>query len=408
MTRHARAMQAACLAVLAASCGGGGGGHTLTSATTTTTTATPGSNVQSVIVDAGPADNSLNMLFVSVTVCVPGSTTNCQTIDHVQVDTGSSGLRLLASVLSASLTLPLQHAADGNTLVQCTQFIDGYSWGPVASADLTMGGETAKDLPVQIIGSAAYPTVPADCSGTGPSEDTVATFGANGILGVGPFAQDCGTGCANSTEPGVYYSCTQTQCQPVIVPLASQVPNPVTAFTTDNNGVVIQLPAVAASGALTLTGSLIFGVDTESNNKSAGTVIGLDEYGDFTTQFLGQTLTQSFIDAGSNGYFFNDASLAPCASTSDFPTFYCPASTQSLSASLQGSSGATANASFVVSNPETVETGNPSFNVYPDLAGTSSTGDSFDWGLPFFYGRTVYTVVESRTTSAGTGPYVAF
>jgi hypothetical protein len=30
----------------------------------------------------------------------------------------------------------------------------------------------------------------------------------------------------------------------------------------------------------------------------------------------------------------------------------------------------------------------------------------FDWGLPFFYGRAVYTAIEGRGTPAG--PYFAF
>jgi len=43
------------------------------------------------------------------------------------------------------------------------------------------------------------------------------------------------------------------------------VQNPVTLFATDNNGVIIELPAV--SGVETsVTGSLIFGIGTQSNN----------------------------------------------------------------------------------------------------------------------------------------------
>ena len=80
------------------SCGGGGGG-----AGVTPTPPPPPSNVVSVIVDAGPNNRSVNTLFTTVTVCVPGSTTSCQTIDHIQVDTGSYGLRLLAPVLTLSL-----------------------------------------------------------------------------------------------------------------------------------------------------------------------------------------------------------------------------------------------------------------------------------------------------------------
>jgi hypothetical protein len=33
---------------------------------------------------------------------------------------------------------------------------------------------------------------------------------------------------------------------------------------------------------------------------------------------------------------------------------------------------------------------------------------SFDWGLPFFFGRTVFTAIEGMSTPGGTGPYFAF
>src|SRR6516164_441264 len=59
-------------------------------------------NVQPVIVNAGPTNTYFNGLFTNVTICVPGSS-NCQTINGVLVDTGSSGLRVLSSVLSIAL-----------------------------------------------------------------------------------------------------------------------------------------------------------------------------------------------------------------------------------------------------------------------------------------------------------------
>src|SRR5271170_3713170 len=107
--RIARMGLASSLCLCAVACGGGGslgpGPPPIPPAS---------ANVVTVIVDSGPSNNSVNTLFTSVTVCVPGSTTNCQTIDHIQVDTGSFGLRILSSVLNSTLILPQQLAASGS------------------------------------------------------------------------------------------------------------------------------------------------------------------------------------------------------------------------------------------------------------------------------------------------------
>ena len=146
---------------------------------------TPGSNVVDVVVGAGPTGSSVNALYTTVTVCVPGSATQCQTIDNILVDTGSYGLRLLAPALT--LSLGVMAAPDGNALVECTVFVDGFSWGPVAAADIQIAGELASSVPVQLIGDSRFTTVSSDCSSTGgTAENTVATFGANGVLGIGP------------------------------------------------------------------------------------------------------------------------------------------------------------------------------------------------------------------------------
>ena len=385
------------------SCGGGGGGNDLAPSPMPP----PTTNVADVIVDPGPSNSSANTLFTSVTVCVPGSTTACQTIDHIQIDTASFGLRILAPILT--LTLPVQTASDGNSLVECTQFADGYSWGPVANADIQVGGESAASVAIQVIGDPHFTKVPANCSGTGPEEDTVAAFGANGILGIGVFAQDCGQACVSSTSPQFYYSCTALTCQLITVPLASQVSNPVSLFATDNNGSIIELPSVPPQGAATVSGSLIFGVDTQSNNASSNeTVLTVDpNFGYLTAVFNGQSLSQSFIDAGSNGNYFDDSTIPICSQTG-LTGFYCPASTQNLTATLQGANGMSAAVNFSAANAQVMLTNNPGFTAFPQLAGTNPLPGSFDFGLPFFYGRRVLTVLESQTTSAGTGPYIAF
>jgi Protein of unknown function (DUF3443) len=400
----------AVLCLSAFACGGGGGSAS-NGGGGPPPPPPPTNNTTSVIVDAGPMNGSVNTLFTSVTICVPGSTTSCQTIDHIQVDTGSYGLRLLASVLT--LTLPIETLANGNSLAECTQFVDGFSWGPIVTADFQIAGETAHSLPVQVIGDSRLTNIPAECSSTGGTEeDTVSTFGANGILGIGPFELDCGD-CDTATHM-LYYACA-TSCTDTTVPANQQVPNPVTHFAADNNGSIVVLPSVAAGGASNVTGSLIFGIDTQSDNASGTeTVLTVDDNAELIVNFNGQTLASSFIDSGSNGIYFADASISLCTAPPNDPTsqivnFYCPASTLTLPITIQGMNGTmTNNLTFGVGNTETML--NSNFDAYPQLAGTLPAGNAgtFDYGLPFFYGRRVAVAVQGAMTTAGTGPYIAF
>jgi hypothetical protein len=390
------------LCLMAISCGGGGGSSSSPPPPPPPPPAT--ANVAAVIVDGGPSGNSVNTVFTSVTVCVPGSTT-CQTIDHIQVDTGSYGLRILGPVLT--LSLPVQTLTNGNSLAECTQFVDGYSWGPIALADLTIASETAKSVPVQVIGDSKFTTVPAACSATGGiPENTVATFGANGILGIGPFELDCGD-CATTTH-ALYYSCAGTVCTETTVATTMQMPNPVTRFAADNNGIILVLPAVAAAGAPPVSGSLIFGIDTQSNNQSGTqTVLTVDTNARLIMTYNGTALPKSFIDSGSNGIYFTDSSIANCTDMG-LTTFYCPASTLTLGLSIQGQNGVMVNnLTFGVGNTKNM-LANTTFTAFPELAGTNPDATSFDYGLAFFYGKRVAVAVELKKTSVGTGPYIAF
>jgi Protein of unknown function (DUF3443) len=395
----------ACGASLFAGACGGGGGSTPTTTTTTTTTPT-GSNVQAIIVNAGPSGNYANGAFTNVTVCVPGTST-CQTIDSVLVDTGSSGLRLLASVL----TIPLPPQTSGaNAVYECLPFVIGYTWGPVQTADIEMADEKASSVPIQVISGS--PPSSSPCTPAGQNSDTVSSLGANGIVGVGTFPQDCGEGCATTgpSNPDLYYECPSpgSGCTVMAESLAQQVQNPVALFATDNNGVIIELPAVTAPEA-TLSGSLVFGIGTQSNNGLNGaTVYPMaptgPNTGDFTTTFNGAVYDQSFIDSGSNGYFFPDSSIPVCSGGD----FYCPSSTENLSAINAGYAGTpTGKVNFSVANADDLFNDNPSASVFSQLAGPSTIG-SFDWGLPFFYGRNVYTAIYGATTPGGTGPYWAY
>jgi hypothetical protein len=362
--------------------------------------------VQAITVNAGPPGaNYANGAFTNVTVCVPGTST-CQTIDGVLVDTGSSGLRLLASALTISLP---QQTSAGNPVYECLPFVIGYTWGPVQTADIEMASEKASSVPIQVISGS--PPSSSPCTPPNENSDSVASLGANGIVGVGTFPQDCGDGCATTgpSNPDLYYECPSSgsSCTVVAESLAQQVQNPVALFSTDNNGVIIELPEVTAPEA-TLSGSLIFGIGTQSNNGLNGaTVYPMaptgPNTGDFTTTLNGTVYDQSFIDSGSNGFFF--PSSIPVCSGGDF---YCPSSTENLSATNARYAGTpTGTVNFSVANADDLFNDNPTATVFSQLAGPS-TIDSFDWGLPFFYGRNVYTAIYGASTPGGTGPYWAY
>jgi hypothetical protein len=393
--------------LLVAACGGGSSSHSASPAPPHPT----GSNVQPITVNSGPAGNYANGAFTSVTVCVPGTST-CQTIDGVLVDTGSSGLRILSSALTISL--PQQEVSDGNPVVECLAFVTSYTWGPVQTADIQIAGEQASSTPIQVLSNTDF-TAPSSCTSNGTSSDTLANLGANGLLGISQFAQDCGAGCVqadnppNSSPPDVYYECPSPTaiCQPIWQPLAQQLPNPVTLFATDNNGVIIELPA-APSPEATLSGWLVFGIGTQSNNGLNGaTVYTTNANGNFTTTYNHNSYNQSFIDSGSNGIYFLTPTQTGIPTCSDMSDFYCPSSTENLSATNQGTNAGSGQVTFSVANADDLVSANPNAAVLGQLAGPN-TEAGFDWGLSFFYGRNVYTAIEGANTPAGPGPYWAY
>jgi hypothetical protein len=355
----------------------------------------------------GPNDNYVDGAFTSVTVCVPGSSTQCQTISGILVDTGSSGLRILSSALT-TVVLPQQIDGSSNAVAECGVFSDGVTWGPVQTADVKMASEVASSLPIQVIGSSNFPTIPADCSSQGVPEQDLANLGANGLLGIGPSIQDCGTDCVTSgpLSQGSYYSCPSSGCVDSTEALALQVQNPVASFATDNNGVVVQLPAVTAPEA-SVTGSLIFGIGTQSNNGLGGaTVFGTDAFGDFTTAYQGTTYP-SFLDSGSNAIYFLDTNTTGLPVCNDINFLYCPLSSVNFTVTNTGTNSATANLTFTVGNADSL-TSNLNNAAVNDLAGPNASPLQFDFGLPFFFGRNVYTAIVGKSTPGGTGPYMAY
>ena len=385
----------------------GCGGSSAPATTTPSSSAAASTNVQPIAVETGLVGN-VNMVFASVTLCAPGNSSNCQTIDNIVVDTGSSGLRVMSSALADTLTLPRLVDSAGNPVVECAHFVDGYTWGPVKQADLKIAGERANSLSIQVIGDPSVAAAPARCAATGPSKNSVQELRANGILGLSVFRQDCGSGCAQPNNRGIYYSCTSSVCQQLPIPTTQQVQNPVSLFAVNSNGVIIQLPSVPAAGAASVAGSLVFGIGTQANNGLGNaTVVGVDPgSGNFTTLYNGNSYSAGFIDSGSNGLLFEDT-ITVCSKATAAPDFYCPPATINRSATIQGSNGASATVNFSIANADMLLSGNPGFAAFPNL-GAPFAADGFDWGLPFFYGRNVYIAIEGASTPAGLGPYVAF
>ncbi len=367
-------------------------------------TAAAGPNVLPISVNAGPANEALNTAYTTVTVCVPGTST-CQTIGGIMVDTGSYGLRILSSAVT--IPLPQQTGAGGAGVVECLPFLDSVTWGPVVTADVRLASEQASNIPIQVIGTDKFPTIPSGCSSQGSPEETVTDLNANGVLGIGLGIHDCGQSCTvvGSSNPGLYYTCPASgACTVTQEAIANQVTNPVAMFATDNNGVAIQLPIVPIGGQAAINGVLIFGIGTQSNNAlGSARVFSTDSQGNFTTTFNGKSYSKSFIDSGSNGVFFLDTATTGLPACRTSTGFYCPTSVRSFSATQAGANNATSAITFNAGNVDGL---NGTFSVMSEATGSNPGG--FDWGLPFFYGRTVFTAIVGRSTPGGNGPYWAY
>ncbi len=423
------------LLVVLSGCGGGGGGSTPASGSTSggSTSGSVGnpnsgsggtsvSNVIPVTVDQGPATAPSNLrfvnhMYVSVTVCVPG-TANCTTIDHILLDTGSVGLRLSASALPAGFNLPQRSNSANQAYAECLIFVGGYSWGPVKTADIHLGGETAAGAPVQILGDPSYQTVPSSCANTGGPSDSLSTSGINGLLGVGAAPQDCGSDCQATVGNNVYFACVTPQsCAQTAMAPSDQITNPIVLFPQDNNGSIISLPAIPDQGQMTASGILTFGIGTQANNAlGSATVIPLNRFLELGTTYNGVSYPSSYIDSGTNFYAIPNSnnSILSCPAGSVYAGFLCPASQLNLTANMVGTDNAPHTVPFIVGNAQNLLSANPEFNAFDNLAFPSSASislqsTSFAWSTPFFYGKNVYTAIAGTTTPGKVQPpYVAF
>ena len=362
------------------------------------------SNVMKITVNGSlcPASAYFNEPCVSITICVPGSNSQCQTISNILLDTGSYGLRIFHEAVSISLPSVLNN---GQEIGTCATFGTGADWGKVVSADIIVGNldgtEIASSVPIQLINSnySGFSSNPSWCN-NGSVDLSASSANYNGILGVGVFQQDCGYACAYYSV-GMYYSCDGiSSCNSTTVPLSKQVTNPISMLPTDNNGIIISLPQTTNSA---VTGMAILGINTKSNNipPSTITVLNTGSSGQFQTNFNGKTYS-SILDTGTNTFSFYDAAIPIC---SYYPGFYCPTSTVSLNATMYNNLGQNAKSvNFTIDNAESL------FGATFNNIGTNSGSGSslLIWGLPYFYGKTIYEGFEGKSSNLATGAYWAF
>jgi hypothetical protein len=342
----------------------------------------------------------LNRPYVSVTVCVPG-TSNCQTINDVLLDTGSTGLRLFSSVLM--LPVPIQQAPPYGAVYECQEFENGFMWGPIATADVKLSGETAQSVVIQLAGDTTY-VPPTQCSNGQSALSSPQSTDFNGILGVAG-KNDCGnTTCLNlQTELYYYWFCSSTNgpvpfCGPSIEqPVAQQVWNPVALFPTDNNGLVIDLPGIPQTGGTNVQGSVFFGLGTETNNQLGSAT---------TYQFplaavVGGGTFPAGIDTGTVDFGLLSSGLVGLPQCGPY---YCPSSPTTFGVEIIGSNGEASTIDITAADPASINQGATADSA---LVGPGF-GNSVMMGLPFFYNRRVVYSFGTQNGSEGAPPFVAF
>jgi hypothetical protein len=144
----------------------------------------------------------------------------------------------------------------------------------------------------------------------------------------------------------------------------------------------------------------VFGIGTRDNNAlpSWPTFLAVSDRGAFTSNYKDRTMT-SIVDSGSNGLFFPDSTLPVLSG------WYMPATLQSLSATMMSNAGnVQSSIGFSIANAQSLF--DLGYAAHDNLGAPASA--IFIWGLPFFYGRNVYTALSGVQAGTQMGPYVAF
>jgi hypothetical protein len=395
-------------------------------------------NVVPIVMGAPPHAKpgmGLNHLLVSVTVCPPGQSTDCPTVDDVMIDTGSVGLRLQASALPAGFAdkLPVVRTSYGHQVAECLNFSSSQAWGGLHVADVSIGGSPlwASGLKIQVVGDIDRPVNACNQVGAAPT--------SNGTLGVGVRSSDC-TGNCDHASPPLFYKKEHGVWSPYTgsVPNDLRLPNPILRLppyrgVRFNNGFIIDLPSTPEHAPV-LNGTLTFGIDTVTNNRGTfANLVKLDDQGHFTTVYgsvtpptAGEIYAKSYFDTGTDQYEFNCSagSLQPCPAGSRYglstqqsqtAVLYGASSVDAAGNPLQHASGASV--AFKIGKrdvtfDQALGTGvgvDAGLGVADDVAFASKPpvpprSGSFVWGAPFFIGKRVSVLIADQSARATADP----
>lgn len=337
----------------------------------------------------------VNAPCVTVNVCDTGNS-NCSTINNVLLDTGSYGLRVFNSTLSQSTLnnlVPVTY--NSNPVGECVSYGDGsQNWGGIYFANIQLNSSNvASGIPIQIINS-SFQTSPSACynATTSPS-----AFGVNGILGVGVYQQDGGD----------YYSCANNVCSRISLPANKQVTNPISALPNNNNGLTISFPNVSNTGSNNISGVMQFGVNTNSNNTITTTnnftaTLNSDGLPIFNS-LLNGNIYSSFLDSGTNTLGVSNSGL-PTSSG-----FLNPAANTVLNITSLNSSSVYVNTFVTIASLSSLNTNY--YDAFNDIGTDLSFGTAtnyIDFGMPYFYGKTIQIVFNGKSSNIGDGPLWAW
>lgn len=359
-----------------------------------------------------PVCSNQNTPCVSVTVCAPGSPNLCQTVDNILIDSGSVGLRIFSSAFTNTSFvngLPIE-SYSGQQIAECITYGDNSAnWGPIALAYISLNGEsTTQSIPMQLIES-TYVNPSSYCPGA-EAYPTPTSFGINGILGVGPYINDNAVGGGLS-----YFSCSSNSCSYIQNP-QKPVVNPIAFFPNGlESGITIKFQSVNDNGSSGIKGYAIFGVGSNINNTPGGNVNIYTIYpnyqncqagiGCIPTTLSNTNINAGFLDTGSTYLYFLDNSISHGTNN-----YYNPSSTVTLYPSNTSNNNSSIQTSFNIANADTLFN-NYYFNSTFNNIGyylQSITQYDLDYGLPFFFGKTVYICFYGKTCSGRAGPYWAF